>query len=66
MVVANHSQLNQPAESFLERNDLPDSPFIGESLAGDDVGSPLHAVKLPIGSHIQLGCFVLGDVEGRS
>src|SRR5215469_12113029 len=55
LVVANHSQLSQPAEIFLERNDLSYSPFHGEGLAWDDVGSLLRAVKLPIGSQVHLG-----------
>src|SRR5215469_2026735 len=66
LVVANHSELSQPAEIFLERNDLSYSPFHRERLAGDDVGASLCAVKLPIGGHVHLCSLVLGAVEGCS
>ena len=74
LVIPDQAHLGQPAEIFLQRKNLPKSPFHGEGLAGRYVAelSGRHAggfslpVDFPVGKQVCAGPFVFRDVESRA
>src|SRR5260370_39791380 len=69
LVVTNNAELQEFAEIFFQRKNLPNSPFVGEDLPRRLVGVvcalPL-SVYLPVREQVHTGPFVLGETEGAS
>src|SRR6516162_7347304 len=69
LVVADYAELQQFAEIFFQRKNLPDSPFVGEGLTRSlvgIVGALALSVDFPVREQIHAGCFVLRNVKSCS
>ncbi len=66
LVISNHTQLEQPAEIFLQGNNLPEAPLIGEGFTRRHLGAVLLPVEFPIRGQVQTGSLVLRQVQRGS